>query len=29
VINEKSSTAKKLSFGITFLNEQRKKEGMV
>lgn len=29
VINEKSSTAKKLSFGTKFLKEQRKKEGIV
>jgi hypothetical protein len=28
VINEKSSTAKKLSFGIEFLKIQRKKEGL-
>lgn len=29
VINEKSSTAKKLSFGTKFLKEQRKKEDIV
>jgi hypothetical protein len=29
VINEKSPTAKKLSFGTKFLKEQRKKEGIV
>lgn len=28
VINAKSPTAKKLSFGTTFLQEQRKKEGL-
>lgn len=29
VIDEKSNTAKKLSFGTKFLKEQRKKEGLV
>jgi len=29
VIDEKSNTAKKLSFGTKFLKEQRKKEGIV
>jgi len=28
VIEEKSPTAKKLTFGMEFLKEQRKKEGM-
>jgi hypothetical protein len=28
IVNQKSSTAKKLSFGTDFLSEQRKKEGL-